>query len=79
MRSIEHELWSGAAIILIDLWRQYGEGDWDSSMLPYLTFIQARLAEEVAAVHMAINNCDRLVNIHLYQCVIAFYQQELHL
>ena len=79
MCSVEHKLWSEAAIVLIDLWKQYGEGNWDSSMPPYLMFIQARLAEEVTAAHMAINNRDRLVNLHLHRRVIAFYHQEFHL
>ena len=79
MRSAERELWSAAAIVLINLWRQHGEDNWDSCMPPYLKYIQERLAEEITAAHVAVANHEEPSIIHLHRCIVAFYHQELDL
>jgi hypothetical protein len=79
MHSAEHELWSAAAIVLINLWRQYGEDNWDSCILSYLKYIQERLAEEITIAHIAVANHKEPSVIHLHWCIVAFYHQELDL
>jgi hypothetical protein len=79
MRTVEREAWTNTSFLLIDLWRLHGEDNWDKYTTPYLNNIQILLKDELTAANIFLNSAPDYETLHLHQCIIAFYHQEIEL
>lgn len=79
MRTVEREAWTNASFLLIDLWRLYGEDNWDECTPPYLDNIRILLKDELTATNVFLNSGPDHETLHLHWRIIAFYHQEIEL
>jgi len=79
MRTVEREAWNNAPFLLIDLWRLYGEDNWDKYTPPYLDNIRTLLKDELAVANTFLNSTPDHKTLHLHWHIIAFYHQEIEL
>ncbi|KIM86818.1 hypothetical protein PILCRDRAFT_86447 [Piloderma croceum F 1598] len=79
MHTVAREAWTNALFLLIDLWRLYGEDNWDEYTPPYLDNIRILLKDELAGTNTFLNSTPDHETLHLYRRIIAFYHQEIEL